>query len=444
MRPSILVREYARLTTEVVAPSLDCATVPDSAFEWLCSQQAQVSTRGARLAIVEGRRWLQLDNYVGLVTTPCGTTIEILPKHASSGDDPAQLRRLLIRMISGALDLKPRTFGPAELALFRYPLSEWVLWRYLDELDRLVTRGMRFEYRNVHEENRYIRGRLDLGRQVRQPPGRRHLFHIQHDLYTPDRPENRLLKLALGRARALTRQPNSWRLANELLQYLEPIPESTNVKGDLAKWRNERLLSHYQAVRPWCELLLSQMNPTAQSGDWQGMSLLFPMEKLFERFVASALARHIRPGATLTSQPMQHALCKHQGQRWFYLQPDLLIRDAGPDGKSVVLDTKWKRLDASKGNSEDKYDLSQGDFYQLFAYGQRYLNGAGDLFLIYPLTPLFQKCLPAFAFSSGMRLWVVPFDLETETLIPGDWSNGANWYANAESIKIAQPAESAV
>lgn len=82
-----------------------------------------------------------------------------------------------------------------------------------------------------------------------------------------------------------------------------------------------------------------------------------------------------------------------------------------------VLDTKWKRLDQSLGNSVDKYGLRQSDFYQLFAYGQRYLNGAGELLLVYPKSRCFEAELPPFAFSEALILRVVPFDLEKGELV---------------------------
>jgi len=82
--------------------------------------------------------------------------------------------------------------------------------------------------------------------------------------------------------------------------------------------------------------------------------------------------------------------------------------------KSWVLDTKWKRLDT--GPDSKNYGLSQSDFYQLFAYGHKYLGGQGDLVLIYPMRAAFQEALPVFEYSAGLRLWVVPFDLMQEVL----------------------------
>jgi len=55
---------------------------------------------------------------------------------------------------------------------------------------------------------------------------------------------------------------------------------------------------------------------------------------------------------------------------------------------------------------------------QLQAYGQSYLDGQGDVVLIYPKTDAFQHALPVFEFpkSEGLRLWVVPFCLASRQL----------------------------
>ena len=96
----------------------------------------------------------------------------------------------------------------------------------------------------------------------------------------------------------------------------------------------------------------------------------------------------------------------------FRLEPDLLIEQGS---MRWVLDTKWKRLDSS--DRDGKYGLSQADFYQLFAYGQRYLGGKGELALIYPAHRKFTRPLPPFDFGSGLHLHVVPFDLERDELL---------------------------
>lgn len=409
----VVVREYARLTTDPVEKTLDRATVSQSAFDWLCKLAGQFSQRGASLLQVEDRKWLRWDNFVGVVQTPCGTVLEILPKHGEQGADAESCsRELLKKMLQTALDLPTRTADRARLAHFRLPLAEWLMKQFVLELDHLVKRGLRSEYRNVEEQQRFLRGQLDLPRQMRQPPGRAHIFNIRHDVFTFDRPENRLLKAALERVKRCTRQADTWRVAHELVGMMGEIGASKDCQGDFRRWSQERLMAHYQSIRPWCELVLGEHMPLALRGSSQGVSLLFPMEKLFERYVESRLRGQLRAPYALTAQARSESLCHHRGNDFFELRPDLLVTEHGRP--KLVLDTKWKRISATRGG--DKYGLAQSDFYQAFAYGHKYLEGSGNVVLVYPRTSAFDCALESFIFAASLRLYAVPFDLDTDTL----------------------------
>ena len=91
------------------------------------------------------------------------------------------------------------------------------------------------------------------------------------------------------------------------------------------------------------------------------------------------------------------------------------------DETTVILDTKWKLLDESLNNGTDKYGLSQADFYQMFAYGHKYLGGKGKLVLIYPEYDGFNKPIEhSFDFNEGLKLWVVPFDTANQNCVSRD------------------------
>ena len=100
-------------------------------------------------------------------------------------------------MLQAILNLPaPREVGVADVVQFKRPLHEWVIAQFLAELDVLIKRGIRFDYQRIEEEQRYLRGQLNVVGQMRQPPGRQHIFQIRHDVFLPDRPENRLIKAA--------------------------------------------------------------------------------------------------------------------------------------------------------------------------------------------------------------------------------------------------------
>jgi len=406
----ITVREHARLTTADVPASDRLAQVSQTAFDWLLAESARLrgADTGARLVELESRRELRLDNYVGVLESPCGTRIEILPKALEPGEGIEAGRALLQKMLARCLNLTPRQSNPTALRTFDAPLSEWVARQFLQGVDHLVKRGLRFDYHSVQEELRYLRGRLLVARQLRQAPGRAHCFQVEHDVFDADRAENRLIRSALEVVRKHTREPKNWRLAHELAHHLHEIPASSNVAEDFRRWRDDRLMAHYSPLRGWCALILHEQMPLTVVGTQRGQSLLFPMEKVYEQYVGLGLRQWLPAGAKLTLQAASQFLAKHRDQHWFQLRPDFLIDH---DGQRVVADAKWKLLDAALDNSEQKYRLSQADFYQLYAYGQKYLAGVGTLYLFYPRTSRFSAPLPPFHFNEQLRLLVVPFDL---------------------------------
>jgi 5-methylcytosine-specific restriction enzyme subunit McrC len=175
-------------------------------------------------------------------------------------------------------------------------------------------------------------------------------------------------------------------------------------------------MGHYAEALDWVRLILNEKAPLTGIGESSAPSLLFPMEAVFEAYVAKHLARQIVPPLTLKTQARSHHLVRHRERDWFRLKPDLLIQEV--EQPLLVLDTKWKLLDSLKSNGTDKYGLSQADFYQLHAYGQSYLGGKGDVVLIYPKTATFAQPLSVFDFpkTGGLRLWVLPFCLRSRSL----------------------------
>lgn len=431
----ITVREHARLTTGLArVGSLDEASIPASAFEWLCRDMQRHRAGGAALVQLEDQRWLRLDNYVGVLEAPCGTRIEILPKHVHGETDVATARNVLVRMLRHGLRLPVRDVGPTALQTFDAPVSEWIIQQFLVELDLLVRRGMRFDYHPMEEELRFLRGRLQVARQIRQPAGRQHLFQVEHQVFDANRPANRLIASALDKVAGLTRESANWRLAHELEHQLVEIDRSHDVAGDFRHWKGDRLMSHYCSVRPWCELVLGNRNPTSVVGEWTGRSLLFPMEKVFENFVEACLRRHLPPGAKVKPQAASEYLCRQGSRQLFQLRPDFLITYRGA---TWVVDAKWKLLDAV--DVANHYGLSQSDFYQLFAYGKRYLAGAGQLMLIYPSTERFNAPLGTFDLADGLSLDAIPLDLKSGGLPSGYLPvrcPGRNFLVNPGSLAI--------
>lgn len=422
----IQVREYATLTTDPGAESsLDTGVISDATLDWLI-RLGKGWKSSAPILLVEDRRSLKLGSFVGYLRSPSGEGIEILPKTGLGVEEPGKAREVLQKMLRSALDLQAREAAAADLLTMNTPIHEWVFAQFLHHLNSLLRRGLRFWYEDVEEETRYLRGQLLVGRQMRQPPERRHLFQVRHSVFTPDRVENRLLRTALDFVRSQVRSAESWRLANELVHRIDEIPPLRDPVSHLPLWQDAKLMQSYREVYPWCSLILKRLNPNFQKGAHDGIALLFPMEKLFERHVEVRLRAALPRGFDLISQTSSKHLLGHTPshasrlESWFQLQPDLLLRDTQTK-EQRVLDTKWKLVDETAANPTDKYNISQADLYQLFAYGQKYLSGRGEMMLIYPKHKLFNRTLPVFDFGAGLHLYAVPFCLNDGCLVDAPW-----------------------
>lgn len=418
--PDFTVREYAFISVVYEGcpeSSLAHAYIPEKAFEHLCELAASFSKHGAKVFELAGRRKLKLDQYVGVIETPCGTRIEILPKHVElNGTSDQEIileeRKLLQKMLSVSLHLPYREAGSAHLNRFKQPLHEWIITQFLASFERLVQRGVRFDYNRVQEEQKFLRGQLQHVKYMRQPPAKKHIFPIEHDVYEVNRPENRLIRTALEVVCKKTKDANNWKLAQELRLMTSEIPRSQKIQQDFRQWQSGRLLALYAEIKPWTELILGEYMPVSTQGEWRGMSLLFPMEKLFEHFVAYHLHRNLPEHQVKTQHSTEH-ICQHQQSKIFKLRPDIFIDRTQSNVKNIVMDTKWKLID--QNDRGGRYGLKDSDIQQMFAYSHYYLDHESEVILVYPYrAEKFNEPLGEFRFreTNGARLRVVPFNVD--------------------------------
>lgn len=397
--------------------------VPKGVFTWLETQSLRSDTNSAgwlKPAQLNGQRAIQVTSYVGVMRAPCGFQIEVLPK-TGRNSSPEEARGLLIDMLKCLAGFRHIKTANAELAAAHMPLLEVFIQQFLQAVSSLVKRGLRSDYVTRQENLFALRGRLLVARQISENLTRRDRFFTEHDEFSQDRAENRLIHTALRHVLTLCRSQESQRVARELGFVFADVPLSVDVVLDIQRIRQDRGMGYYESALDWAKLILQGLSPVPGIGQNHAPSLLFPMGAVFEAYVKKHLARQLRDDFVLKPQASSQHLVAHDAQRWFRLKPDLLVKHK--QSTHLVLDTKWKLLDSTKKNGREKYQLSQVDFYQLYAYGHHYLDGDGDIVLIYPKTDAFAQPLPVFEFPKAdrMRLWVLPFCLTKRQLMLPTW-----------------------
>ncbi|WP_067522666.1 McrC family protein [Endozoicomonas ascidiicola] len=414
MNNTISIFEYDFLSTRI--ENERCRKISRAAFDYLetlCLEGTDQFGSLLRLNRYHGHRALQVRNYAGVIATPDGLHIEILPKtgRSNNADDQQSARASLLNMLRSIGHFRHIQLQNAQIACQNMPLLEIFIGQFLESVNHLIKRGLRSDYVRTEDNLYFMKGKLQVAQQLKHNLINQHRFYVAYDEYQLDRPANRLIHSALNKVLKLSRSQHNQKLCRELLQPFSDVPLSQNIQQDFSRIQRNRGMDHYQSPLSWSKLILEGMSPLSSAGKTHAFSLLFPMEAVFETYVARVLRTQLQPPLKLKEQASSKALVNFNGAPWFRLKPDLLIeRNKKP---FVVLDTKWKVIASSKGNSAEKFGLSQGDFYQMFAYGQKYLGGSGDMILIYPQSAEFQVPIEsAFEFSEDLRLWVVPFIID--------------------------------
>lgn len=405
----ISVFEYDLLGSGKAA-SVGAKLVPQQVFNYL-EALSLASIQGSqflKLTSRSGFKLLQVQNYAGMLSTPHGFQLEILPK-VGKNLTVVNSRATLLTMLSHLPGFRHIQTQQATLQAQRMPLLEIFISQFLQSVSQLLKQGLRSDYVSEQCNLSFMKGKLMLSAQLRHNVVNRHKFCVDYDDYMPDCSANRLLHSALDKLLSLRLSSENQRWLYELRFAFDGIPLSRDIESDISSLRLERGMAHYNEPLAWAQLILRGMNPSALQGNTKAISLLFPMEAVFESFVAQTLPYELPPQLKVKSQATTYSLVKHGPNDCFKLRPDLLIQSRQPVQTTMVMDTKWKLVD-NNPQKKSLYGLAQSDFYQMFAYGQKYLDGKGEMYLIYPAHDDFSQPIQQhFAFSDDLKLWVVPY-----------------------------------
>ena len=383
-----------------------------------------VHTRG-------GKRYIKTGRFVGTIQTKDGQVIEILPKiYRTSGqqvDDQKLCRQVFLNMLRHFTDARAKSFQNASLGTKKgFPILEVYISNYIDAVEQLVLGGLKKNYMLVEETQNFLKGKLDITKQITKNVANKVTFAIRYNKYIDDIPQNRIVVSTLKKLFEVSHSSTNKSHISALLTILADIPSSTNVEADLRMAiTSNRLFASYDMLMKWSSQFLLNRGFTTFSGAYVNQSLLFQAERLFEDFIAHLFKKYA-PAYNVDAQNTRYFLVdRHNEKRMFRLRPDILV-ESNPDApmhECIIIDTKWKALDSTR--PDKNYLLDIKDMYQLYVYGQKYRLGESEktgavvtpkLVLLYPYSEKFTNELPAFVYDDmndglGLKLTAIPFNL---------------------------------
>jgi len=351
---------------------------------------------------------LTASNYVGVLTTPGQTVIEILPK-IDFGDqddkDHQKTKDVFLEMLRSHRRLRHAAQLPESSIreMRRFPMLEVFIRQFLENLQVLARGGLARRYVSVEENLPHLRGRILFRDHIRRNLTNQARFFVAHDELSANRPANRLIHKALAMLRPQVQSGENRQLLRELSAAFADVPKTANPHADWRKHRVDRSMRHYGPVMQWVGLFLFRHGLTTFAGHHANLSLLFPMQEIFEDFVTHSFRRY-QNHYSVAAQGPQKYLATFKGWDAFKMKPDISLRRGNQ--VAFILDAKWKRIN---GRATDrKHNIDQADMYQLYAYGKRY--GCKTVALIYPKNESFTRPL-RYNFFDGLTLSCLPFDV---------------------------------
>lgn len=337
---------------------------------------------------------ISIKNYVGLIQMKNGFQIQVLPKimFGEEEEGNAKTKRVFLKMLRSMKNFPSKVFNDTSLNVDQMNLYELFINMYLQEVRRLIKRGIKSNYVEQEDNLRYYKGKLLVKKHVRANLAHKERFFVSYDEFHLNRAENRLIKATLVMLQKLTASAKNSKEIRQLLAAFEMVDASVNYAKDFSQVVINRTTKDYEMLMQWSKVFLMDKSFTTFSGSTTSRALLFPMESVYESYVAQQMKKVMEPeGWSVSCQDRGHYLFtepRHQ----FALRPDIVMEK---DERRVVLDTKWKRL---INNERINYGISQSDMYQMYAYSKKY--NTSEIWLLYPLNDEMKNCNPI-RFKSG-------------------------------------------
>lgn len=323
---------------------------------------------------------LKARNYVGLIQTKSGFCLEILPKiyDKDSVDEKEleQTKNLLIKMLKTLKNFPTKASNLSNLNTSKTPLLEIFIQMFLNELISLIKKGIKRDYHSIEQNRFYLKGKLLFSQNIKYNLAHQERFYTRADEYSPDIPQNRLIKNTLELFSKIPLSAKTQNLLRECRFVFDDVPLSKNIDKDFSSSHINRSLKDYQNILSWCKVFLKKQSFSPYAGNTLSMAFLFDMNHLFEAYIT----HHLK----LYSKESQKWNIKAQDRSKYLLEgneckliPDIIAtkNNNKDEDETIILDTKWKKL-------KEQNNIAQSDAYQMWAYVSKYKSK--KVILLYP------------------------------------------------------------
>ena len=347
--------------------------LPKEEFDSVCHLSEDLQDSGVKLLdmrIDHAGLAIIPQNYVGVISFSNGDYLEILPKITDLQDEESigKTKEVFLKMLLKVFDMDAEESGLADLDTWNSNPYEFFISMFLREVSSIIRIGIRSGYSDVEGNETFIRGKILFSQNIRHNCLHEERMYQKYQVFDTDRPENRLIRETLRYLRTVSCDYNNRREIHRILPYFDNCSKVLNIDEELRRCIGDRNTKHYRNAMKWCDIFLHNRTFSTFSGSDLAYTFLFPMDKVFESYVAKTLEEKLT-GCTVSVQNSEKTMFDEGLD--ISVRPDIVVTR---DGKNTVLDTKWKII----GSNDD---ISVADLRQMKEYSADF---HGDAVLLYP------------------------------------------------------------
>lgn len=309
---------------------------------------------------------IRFGSYVGVIQIG-GLTIEILPKADNNENADKNLwQNVLLNMLKVCKKIQVESISETQLKKRYHSILDVYFELYLNEVERLVKKGLIKKYRKNQSNQNALKGKLLFAQNIQQNLVHKVHFYCEHQVYD----KNNLLHQILYKGLLVLKTFVNDSLKDKLNRLFFEFQDIENVniqKKHFDKIIIDRKNNDYQKAIDIAKIIILNYSPSLNYGNENLLTLLFDMNALWEEYIFRILQKHKTEEIEVSFQNSDKFW---ENKR---IRPDIVLKTKD---ETIVIDTKWKIIEAN--------NPSDNDLKQMFVYNLHWK--AEKTLLLYPKT----------------------------------------------------------
>ena len=323
---------------------------------------------------------IRFGSYVGVIQIG-GLTIEILPKADNNENADKNLwQNVLLNMLKVCKHIQVESISETQLKKRYQSILDVYFELYLNEVERLVKKGLIKKYRKNQSNQKSLKGKLLFAQNIQQNLVHKEHFYCKHQVYD----KNHLLHQILFKGLLVLKTFVNDSFKDKLNRLLFEFQDFENIniqKKHFNKIIIDRKNNDYQKAIDIAKIIILNYSPSLNYGSDNLLTLLFDMNTLWEEYIFRILQKHKTDEIEVSFQNSDKFW---ENKR---IRPDIVLKTKA---ETFVIDTKWKII---KANNPSDDDLKQMFVYNLHWKAEKTL-------LLYPKTNQIDSNFGTFHFDN--------------------------------------------